>query len=47
MALPRIAIVGAGLIGRRHVELVRQSPECELAGIVDHLLRQPRATAGG
>lgn len=35
MALPRIAVAGAGLIGRRHVALVRQNQECELAGIVD------------
>jgi predicted dehydrogenase len=33
--LPRIVVAGAGLIGRRHVELVRQSPECELAAVVD------------
>jgi len=31
----RIAVAGAGLIGRRHVELVRQSGECVLAAIVD------------
>jgi predicted dehydrogenase len=35
MAVPRIAVAGAGLIGRRHVALVQQNPECELAGIVD------------
>lgn len=31
----RIAVAGAGLIGRAHIERVRQSAECELAAIVD------------
>jgi len=31
----RIAVAGAGLIGRRHVELIRQSASCDLAAIVD------------
>jgi predicted dehydrogenase len=31
----RIAIAGAGMIGRRHAELIQQSGECELAAIVD------------
>lgn len=31
----RIAIAGAGLIGRRHVELIEASPDCVLAGIAD------------
>lgn len=31
----RIAIAGAGLIGRRHLELIDASPDCELAGIAD------------
>lgn len=31
----RIAIAGAGLIGRRHVELIGTSPDCVLAGIAD------------
>lgn len=30
-----IAVAGAGLIGRRHIELIRQSLSCELAAIVD------------
>jgi predicted dehydrogenase len=30
-----IAVAGAGLIGRRHIELIRQSDSCELAAIVD------------
>ena len=31
----RIAVAGAGLIGRRHIELIETSPSCELAAIVD------------
>jgi predicted dehydrogenase len=31
----RISVAGAGLIGRRHVDLVHGSPECALASIVD------------
>jgi predicted dehydrogenase len=31
----RIAVAGAGLIGRRHVEIVAGSPRCLLAAIVD------------
>ncbi|MBR0720549.1 Gfo/Idh/MocA family protein [Bradyrhizobium manausense] len=31
----RIAVAGAGLIGRRHIELVEASPDCMLAGIAD------------
>ncbi len=31
----RIAVAGAGLIGRRHIELIRQRGDCELAAIVD------------
>lgn len=31
----RIAVAGAGAIGRRHVELIQQSGECALAAIVD------------
>ncbi|MBB1630110.1 Gfo/Idh/MocA family protein [Cupriavidus sp. UME77] len=31
----RIGIAGAGLIGRRHMELVQASPACELAAIAD------------
>ncbi|HEV7413744.1 MAG TPA: Gfo/Idh/MocA family oxidoreductase, partial [Casimicrobiaceae bacterium] len=30
-----IAVAGAGLIGRRHIELIRESVSCELAAIVD------------
>ncbi len=35
MSTVRIAVAGAGLIGRRHIELVRQNPRCELAAVVD------------
>ena len=35
MSLPRIAVVGAGLIGRRHVALVAAARHCELAAVVD------------
>ena len=31
----RIAVAGADLIGRRHVELIAASKDCELAGIAD------------
>ncbi|OAF15190.1 Gfo/Idh/MocA family protein [Bradyrhizobium neotropicale] len=31
----RIAVAGAGLIGRRHVELIEASRDCVLAGIAD------------
>jgi len=36
----KIAVAGAGLIGRRHIELVQASKSCELLAIVD-----PSATA--
>jgi predicted dehydrogenase len=31
----KIAVVGAGLIGRKHIALIQQSDECELAAVVD------------
>ena len=31
----RIAVAGAGAIGRRHIELIGESPECKLSAIVD------------
>jgi predicted dehydrogenase len=31
----RIALAGAGLIGKRHAELIRDSAECELCAVVD------------
>jgi predicted dehydrogenase len=33
----RIAVAGAGLIGRRHIELIQASAACELTAIVDPL----------
>ena len=35
MTMLGIAVAGAGLIGRRHVDLIRQSEICKLAAIVD------------
>lgn len=35
MASLSIAVVGAGLMGRRHIELVERSSECRLAAVVD------------
>ncbi|MGW5150630.1 Gfo/Idh/MocA family protein [Rhodococcus koreensis] len=35
MTVPRIAVVGAGLIGRRHIEEIVASPSAALASIVD------------
>lgn len=37
MKKTRIAVAGAGLIGRRHIELIQASAECELVAIVDPL----------
>lgn len=34
-ASPRIAVVGAGLIGQRHMRLLLRSPDCHLAAVVD------------
>lgn len=31
----RIAVAGAGLIGRRHIELALASPRCELSATLD------------
>jgi predicted dehydrogenase len=31
----RIAVVGAGQFGRKHIETVRSDPECELVGVAD------------
>jgi predicted dehydrogenase len=35
MSKPKIAVVGAGLIGRRHIELVADTADCELSAIVE------------
>jgi len=44
----RIAVAGAGMIGRRHVDLVSQSRRCELTAIVDPapFARQVASKAG-
>ena len=31
----KLAVVGAGLIGRRHAELIAAEPEARLVGVVD------------
>jgi predicted dehydrogenase len=31
----RIAVVGAGQFGRRHIETIRAEPQCELVGVAD------------
>lgn len=31
----RIAVAGAGMIGRRHIELLRQSPQTQLCAVID------------
>lgn len=34
MTKQRLVVVGPGLMGRKHIELIRDNPRCELAGIV-------------
>jgi predicted dehydrogenase len=44
----RIGVVGAGLMGRKHVELLCQDPDCDIAGIADPTPRaRGYAEAGG
>jgi predicted dehydrogenase len=31
----RIAVIGAGQFGRRHIDTIRRDPRCELAGVAD------------
>ena len=38
MSRVRIAVVGAGLIGRHHIRLIQDSGSCELSAIVDPAL---------
>lgn len=45
MAKPRIAVVGVGLIGIRHAELVAASADAELAAIADPSPAGPREAA--
>ena len=35
MSQVRIAVAGAGLIGRRHVQIIQESRSCELSAIID------------
>ncbi|MDI2035595.1 Gfo/Idh/MocA family protein [Paenarthrobacter nitroguajacolicus] len=35
MSALRIAVVGAGLIGRRHIEIIKQSQDAKLSAVVD------------
>ncbi len=39
----RIAVVGFGLIGRRHAEVIRRSPDLVLAAVVDSAANSRRA----
>jgi predicted dehydrogenase len=34
-AVMRIGVAGAGLTGRKHIELIEASPDCVVAGIAD------------
>ena len=44
MGKVRLSVVGAGLIGHRHIEEIRKNPDCELVSIVDP--NPPKAIAG-
>ncbi len=35
MGAVRLAVIGAGLVGERHIELVRQASDCKLVAVVD------------
>jgi predicted dehydrogenase len=41
----RIAVVGAGQFGRKHIETVRAEPQCELVGVADPVYRAELAYA--
>jgi predicted dehydrogenase len=43
----RIGVLGAGRIGRRHIDLIRQSTECVLAGVADPFRPADAATLSG
>ena len=54
MSAVRIAVVGAGLIGARHIDRIDGSPHAQLASVVDPApagvefpLRSPPGTAEG
>ena len=38
--LMRVGVAGAGLIGRRHIELIAAAPDCVVAGIADPTVKQ-------
>lgn len=44
--IPRIAVVGFGLVGQRHAEVVRRSPDLALAAVVDPQDESKAAAAG-
>jgi predicted dehydrogenase len=39
----RIAVIGAGQFGRKHIETIRNQPGCELAGVADPAYRGEKA----
>jgi len=41
----KIALIGAGLIGQRHIDLIKANPACQLAGICDVDPRRQTAAA--
>lgn len=41
----RIALIGAGQFGRRHLETIRNEPQCELAGVADPAYKGEKAYA--
>lgn len=41
----RIGLIGAGQFGRRHLETIRNEPQCELAGVADPAYKGDKAYA--
>lgn len=41
----RIAVVGAGQFGRRHIEIIRNEPQCELVAVADPAYRGEKGFA--
>jgi predicted dehydrogenase len=35
MSTVRIGVIGAGVIGRTHIQTMQQEPTCQIAGIAD------------